>query len=165
MILKTRIFLLAVALVVSSCNVFKKSTDNGDDLVVMNLDTIETTSTNIQVEQYHASETRLSDILHTKLDVSFDWTKQYMFGKATITVKPYFYPTSTLLLDARGMEIKEVSLVKKEYQKTGMDSKKNPMGQYEATVSEVETKSPLKYGYENYVITIQKTCKHYANTM
>ncbi len=162
MILKTRIFLLAVALVVSSCNVFKKSTDNGDDLVVMNLDTIETTSTNIQVEQYHASETRLSDILHTKLDVSFDWTKQYMFGKATITVKPYFYPTSTLLLDARGMEIKEVSLVKKEYQKTGMDSKKNPMGQYEATVSEVETKSPLKYGYENYVITIQLD-KEYKN--
>lgn len=162
MILKTRIFFLAVAVVVSSCNLFKKSTNNDDDLVVMNLDTIETTSTNIQVEQYHASETRLNDIIHTKLDVSFDWTKQYLFGKATITAKPYFYPTSTLMLDARGMEIKEVSLVKKELQKTGMDSKKNPMGHYEATVSEVETKSLLKYKYENDVIEIQLD-KEYKN--
>jgi aminopeptidase N len=34
-----------------------------------------------------------------------------LFGKATITAKPYFYPTAILELDARGMEIKEVALL------------------------------------------------------
>ncbi len=157
MIFKTRIFLIVpIAIgILSSCNLFKKSTQADDDLVVMNLDTIQAFSSNVEVEQYHASETRTNDILHTKLDVSFDWTKQYMFGKATITAKPYFYPTSTLTLDARGMEIKEVLLIKSEYQKIGMDSKKSADGTYEATVSKVEAKSPLQYKYENDIITIQ----------
>ena len=156
MVLNARIFILAIALVfASSCNLFKKSTGKDDDLIVMNLDTIQAVATNIQVEEYHASETRLNDILHTKLDVSFDWTTQYMYGKATITSKPYFYPTSEIALDARGMDIKEVSLVKSELKKTGMDSKRNPDGVYEATVSEVSTKTPLQYNYKEDVLTIQ----------
>src|SRR3989344_7521295 len=116
MISKMRFFLIVpIAIgIFSSCNLFKQSTKNDDDLVVMNLDTIQAFSDSAEPELYHASETRTNDILHTKLDVSFDWTKQYMFGKATITVKPYFYPTSTLVLDARGMEIREVSLMKTE---------------------------------------------------
>ncbi len=164
MILKARIFIVVLIAIgiFSSCNLFKKSTQTDDDLVVMNLDTIQAFSSNIEPAQYHASETRINDILHTKLDVSFDWTKQYLFGKATITAKPYFYPTSTLALDARGMEIKEVSLIKSEYQKTGMDSKKSPDGTYEATVSKVETKSPLQYKHENDIITIQLG-KEYKN--
>ncbi len=161
--MKARILIFAAALVISSCNLFKKSTNVPDnDVVVMNLDTLEAIG-NMEPEQYHASETRVNDLLHTKLDVNFDWSKQWMYGKATITVKPYFYPTSVLMLDARGMEIKEVSLVKSELMKTGMDSKKNPMGQYEATVSRVDVKTSLQYKYEKDVITIQLD-KEYKNT-
>jgi len=163
MILKTRFFILVpIAIgIFSSCNLFKKSTDKDDDLVVMNLDTIETVSTNIQVEQYHASETRLNDILHTKLDVSFDWTKQYLFGKATITLKPYFYPTATLVMDARGMELKEISLVQQVMTRT-KGTKKDPSGHLEDDVHISETKIPLQYKYENDVITIQLD-KEYKN--
>ena len=60
---------------------------------------------------YHGSETRLNDLIHTNLEVKFDWAKAWMFGKATLTFKPYFYPTSTLTLDAKGFEIKEVAMV------------------------------------------------------
>lgn len=60
---------------------------------------------------YRAANTRLSDIQHMELRVSFDWNKKYLFGEATLTVKPYWYPQNMLYLDARGMEIKEVSLV------------------------------------------------------
>jgi aminopeptidase N len=60
---------------------------------------------------YHASNTRLSDIQHMELRVSFDWDKKYLFGEATLTIKPYWYPQNKLFLNARGMEIKEVSLV------------------------------------------------------
>jgi aminopeptidase N len=65
-------------------------------------------------EIYRASNSRLSDIIHMELRVSFDWDKKYLFGQATLTVKPYFYSTDSLFLDARGMEIKELSLVSGE---------------------------------------------------
>lgn len=60
--------------------------------------------------QYRASETRHFDLLHTKLEVSFDWEKQYLLGKANLSLTPYFYPQSELVLDAKGMDIHEVSM-------------------------------------------------------
>lgn len=60
---------------------------------------------------YRVSATRVNDILHTKLEVRFDWAKAWMYGKATLTVKPYFKPVSQLVLDAKGFEIKEVSML------------------------------------------------------
>ena len=59
---------------------------------------------------YKASRTLLTDLIHTKLEVSFDWQKAWMFGKATITAKPHFFTSDSLLLDAQGMEIKSVQL-------------------------------------------------------
>lgn len=60
---------------------------------------------------YEATTKRINDILNTKLEVRFDWTKAWMYGKATLTVKPYFHPVKQLALDAKGFEIKEVSLL------------------------------------------------------
>ncbi|MBC8172859.1 MAG: M1 family metallopeptidase [Chitinophagales bacterium] len=60
---------------------------------------------------YQGSATRTNDIIHTKLDVRFDWAKAWMFGKVTLTVKPYYRATNELVLDAKGFEIKEVSLL------------------------------------------------------
>jgi aminopeptidase N len=33
---------------------------------------------------YRASSTRINDLVHTKLDVKFDYDKSYMYGKAWI---------------------------------------------------------------------------------
>src|ERR1017187_9691126 len=57
---------------------------------------------------YHPSETKINDLVHTKLEVKFDWEKQQLNGKATITLHPHFYPTDSLTLDAKGMDIHEV---------------------------------------------------------
>ena len=62
---------------------------------------------------YNASETVLTDIIHTKLEVNFNWDKAQMNGIATITAKPYFYATDSLILDAKGMDIQSVELDKK----------------------------------------------------
>lgn len=62
---------------------------------------------------YQASETRINDLIHTKLDVKFDWTKAHLYGRANLTIKPYFLPTDSLWLDAKGFEIKEIALVSK----------------------------------------------------
>ncbi|MEJ7683188.1 MAG: hypothetical protein WKG06_36095 [Segetibacter sp.] len=61
---------------------------------------------------YRAAETKINDLVHNKLDVKFDYNKSYMYGKAWITLHPHFYPTDSLNLDAKGMNINEVSVVK-----------------------------------------------------
>jgi aminopeptidase N len=62
---------------------------------------------------YRASETKINDLVHTKLDVSFDFTQSWMYGKAWITLHPHFYPSDSLNLDAKAMEIHEVSMLEK----------------------------------------------------
>jgi aminopeptidase N len=59
---------------------------------------------------YRASATRLHDLLHTRLDISFDWDKQHVLGKAELTLHPYFYPTDQLELDAKVFDIHSVRL-------------------------------------------------------
>ena len=58
------------------------------------------------------SNPKINDLVHTKLDVRFDYAKSYLYGKAWITLKPHFYNTDSLLLDAKGMDIKEVAIIK-----------------------------------------------------
>ena len=61
---------------------------------------------------YRASYSKTNELVHTKLDVKFDYAKAWMYGKAWITLKPHFYPIDSLTLDTKGMEIKEVALIK-----------------------------------------------------
>lgn len=59
---------------------------------------------------YRAAETQLTDLVHTKLEVSFDWSRSQMKGKETLTAKPHFYTSSELVLDAKGMDIMSVTM-------------------------------------------------------
>ncbi|MBE9661306.1 M1 family metallopeptidase [Mucilaginibacter myungsuensis] len=61
---------------------------------------------------YRATVDKINDLVHTKLDVKFDYKKRYLYGKAWITLKPHQYPTDTLRLDAKGMDIKSISVIK-----------------------------------------------------
>lgn len=111
--MKKTVFILSALIALGSCNLFKKSSKNDkskDMMPSVMLDSVEVKPKEQPV--YQASATRINDIIHTKLDVRFDWSKAYLYGKATITAKPYFYPTSSIDLDARGFDIAEVSLVK-----------------------------------------------------
>jgi aminopeptidase N len=123
--MKTKILFLACSIIFAmSCKTTKQTTT-------------QTSSSKTEEKKlpeprlYRASNTRLSDILHHELRVSFDWDKKYLFGEATLTIKPYFYATDSLYLNARGMEIKEVSLI------SGSDKK------------------PLNYKYENDSLKIK----------
>jgi len=60
---------------------------------------------------YRATAPKINDLIHTKLDVRFDYKKRYMYGKEWVTLKPHFYPTDTLRLDAKGMDIKTLAMV------------------------------------------------------
>src|SRR5215203_3257914 len=61
---------------------------------------------------YRATPEKTNDLVHTKLDARFDYSKSQLIGKAWITLKPHFYSTDSLLLDAKGMDIKQVAVVR-----------------------------------------------------
>ena len=50
---------------------------------------------------YRATPPKINDLVHTKLDVRFDYKKRYLYGKEWVTIKPHFYPTDSLRLDAK----------------------------------------------------------------
>lgn len=86
---------------------------------------------------YRATAPKINDLVDTKLDVRFDYDKAYLYGKEWLTLHPHFYPTDSLTLDAKGMNINEVALVKND------------------------KKTPLHYTYDSSIlnITLDKTYK------
>jgi aminopeptidase N len=94
---------------------------------------------NPQMKIYRETTAKINDLVHTKLDVRFDYKKRYLYGKEWVTLKPHFYPTDSLRLDAKGMDIKSVAVVK---------NGKNV---------------PLKYSYDDstsLAITLDKTYRN-----
>jgi len=63
---------------------------------------------------YRASYPKIIDIVHTKLDLRFNFDSSFVIGKAWIDAKPYFYPQNQIVLNAQGFDIKDVALVSKD---------------------------------------------------
>jgi len=61
---------------------------------------------------YQAASEKVFDLIHTKIDARFDYEKKRMPGKVWLTLKPHFYPQDSLILDAKGMFINRVAVVK-----------------------------------------------------
>ncbi len=59
---------------------------------------------------YHPEREKQNDLVHTKLKVGFNFAKKQLNGEAWITLKPHFYPTDELLLDAKAFDIHRVEL-------------------------------------------------------
>src|SRR6201986_233912 len=101
---------------------------------------------------YRATPPRINDLIHTKLDVRFDYKKRYMYGKEWVTLKPHFYPTDTLRLDAKGMDIKNISVVK--------NGKNVPLKyKYEDSLSLAINLDKVYHNNESYTIYIDYTSK------
>ena len=78
---------------------------------LVNLDPVTITENGPGPGIYRGSYSRLTDIINTRLDLSFNWDSAFVIGKATILAKPYFYSSDQLILDAIGFRINNVSLV------------------------------------------------------
>ena len=61
--------------------------------------------------QYRETTKRTIDLVHTKLDLRFDWNNETVIGKAILILKPYFYSTKSFSLDAKGFQINELVLL------------------------------------------------------
>jgi aminopeptidase N len=100
---------------------------------------------------YRASATKINDLVNTNLAVSFDFSKSWMNGKASITLHPHFYPTDSLSLDAKSMNINEVSLVRGD--------KRYPLKySYDSLKLNITLDRTYKAG-ENYTVFINYTAK------
>ncbi|MBL4652643.1 MAG: M1 family metallopeptidase [Flavobacteriales bacterium] len=99
-----------LVLIVSGCAT-QKTTENAIENTV-SLDTISISAS--YKTPYQPTETHFLDLLHTKLEVSFNWEKQYLNGRAELLFIPWFYPTNKLILDAKGFDIHVIALQNKE---------------------------------------------------
>lgn len=101
--------LSVIILTLSACKATKQ--DSAEAIVQLPEVTIHSKP---EPKTYYASYTRLSDIIHTKLDINLNWDSCFVIGKATLKVRPYFYDTDELILDAKGYKINEVKINSKK---------------------------------------------------
>ena len=101
---------------------------------------------------YRATPPKINDLIHTKLDVRFDYKKCYLYGKEWVTLKPHFYPTDTLRLDAKGMDLKNISIVK--------NGRNIPLKfKYDDSLTVAIQLDKIYHNNENYTIYIDYTAK------
>ena len=101
---------------------------------------------------YRETPKKVNDLVHTKLDVRFDYKKRYMYGKEWVTLKPHFYPTDSLRLDAKGMDLKNISVVK--------NGKNIPLKfTYQDSLSVAIKLDKVYHNNESYTIYIDYTAK------
>ena len=60
--------------------------------------------------EYRPAEDRDWDLLHTMLELSFDWVNSSVIGTATLTLTPVFYSQSVLKLDAVDFDIRKIMI-------------------------------------------------------
>ncbi len=68
------------------------------------------TSTFAQDQVYRGERTRDFNLVHTKLKVDFNFENSTMNGEAWVTLKPHFFATNELTLDAKAMIINKIEL-------------------------------------------------------
>jgi aminopeptidase N len=106
---------------------------------------------NPNLKIYRATPDKVNDLVHTKLDVRFDYKKRFMYGKEWVTLKPHAYPTDSLRLDAKGMDIKTVAVV--------VAGKNTPLKfTYDSLSLNIKLDKVYRAG-ENYIVYIDYTSK------
>lgn len=92
--------LLFAPMLLASCGGSRKATSNQ-----IQLDEI---SVNSKDSEYRAAADRIWDITHTRVALSFNYLEKTARGRAWIDMKPYFYDSDTIKLDAQTMKIDTV---------------------------------------------------------
>jgi aminopeptidase N len=100
---------------------------------------------------YQATPEKINDLVHTRLEARLDYAKSELHGKTWLTLKPHFYATDSLLLDAKGMNIRQIAIVK--------GNKNTPAKYtYDGMQANIRLDRPYKNG-ETYTVYIDYTAK------
>ena len=112
------ILLIISGLIFISCHSSQNLTTASNYFDEEMLDTLVISSERLPKEEkhkavnYRPSQKRNFDLLHTTLHLSFDMEKRLVHGKALLDMKPYFYDSNLIELDAVNFKIKKLSLLK-----------------------------------------------------
>jgi aminopeptidase N len=129
---RTPLFIAFLLFGMMSCSVLQKKTSQKSDAFDMEytlLDTLDILADNSSGNKVYRPTAKTDiDIIHTRLQLRFDWERKHVIGSAHITLKPYFKPVSFIELDAVGFDIRHITMGK-DY-------------------------SPVEFSYDNDKITI-----------
>ncbi|NNC94482.1 MAG: M1 family peptidase [Chitinophagales bacterium] len=100
--------LLSFGILIAGCSGSKNLTTDYSGYT--QLDTIDVIGSLSEIE-YQATATRHFDLLHTKLEIKLNWEKQFVLGEAYLTLTPYFYDETQLVLDAKGFDIHKLGML------------------------------------------------------
>ncbi len=104
--------LLCLCLLLGQCKVNKNSTTTNEKAKNQKQVIVKDVQKNNM--QYRAAETKLFDLQHTRLELAFNYEKEQVLGKAHIRLKPHFYPSDSLILDATQFMVHRVAKVEKK---------------------------------------------------
>lgn len=153
---------LSFSIIVAACQSTKKTTTAKTKIEepAIQLDTIQVLAIEpVKREVYRESVTVLHDIIHTELQVSFDWKNSKLYGKASLQLKPHFYASDKLYLNARGMEIKSVEVfdVARVTEKNNVEGK---VKEEQVDVWNTITASSFKYVNDTIKINLGRPFKN-----
>ena len=158
--MKIRYIPLIIVLIFTSCLTSKKVIDDiekekiTEDISVSKPRNNESgiiNKKNELIKKYRESNTILNDLIHTKLDLSFDYKKKHVSGTAEITLKPYYYPSDNLILDAKKFIIHSIEII---------TEKENKSLKFTYDDSKISIKLNKKYTKdETYIIRIKYTAR------
>ena len=100
-------------------------------------------------KEYRAFATKENDLVHTKLVARFDYSKSQLNGEAWLTLHPHFYATKQLVLDAKGMNIYNVSIVTSDKNVPNNSSINN------SSINNTSNNKALKYTYDGMLLNIE----------
>ena len=64
------------------------------------------------IANYQASRLKQVDLIHTHLQIKFSYELQHAFGQINLLFKPYFYATNKVVIDAKGMALHRIAMIK-----------------------------------------------------
>ena len=107
-------FFLSLAMVglltLSACKINKNSSNKQPEKYFLE-DVVVKPSKSAVNKEVQVMRPLVTDLIHTRLELDFDYTRQWVMGKATLYFLPYFQLPDSLHIDAKGFEWTRVSAI------------------------------------------------------
>ena len=107
---KVKILIASAIVLIAGCKVNKNSDTKKTEasLLAKPINIIGHKST----ANYQASRLKQVDLIHTHLQIKFNYELQHAFGQINLLFKPYFYATNKVVIDAKGMALHRIAMIK-----------------------------------------------------
>lgn len=115
--MRTLFVVLGTSFLISFCHpVYQSFLLDNEDFETTFLDTLVVSSSKVSEQEkklvYHESASKSIDLIHTQLNLSFDWEQQMVIGQTSLLLKPFFYPLDSFEIDAINFTFDSLALIR-----------------------------------------------------